>query len=249
MKIDGETKQVPLSEVLKSYQLEGHVNNKSIQLSESQKAFETERQAAQQLFRQQAQQFQAMGQYAQNLLNHDFQSVNWNELRAANPAEYAARFAEFQQRQNSVNQFLGAVQQQQAQAQQLDQQQMAQRIAQEQEAMFTAQPEWRDPQKFQADRDVMAKYAIAKGFSQAELAALSDHRLALVLHDAARFAGLQAAKPEALKKVRAAPQTAKPGTRNIQNPDEVRRSGLAQAFLNNPRDPDAAAAYFELLAS
>src|SRR5579863_8416559 len=63
-KIDGVETQVPLADVLKSYQLEGHVNNKSIEISAQKAQFEQERQAARTLFQQQIQQNNARGNLA-----------------------------------------------------------------------------------------------------------------------------------------------------------------------------------------
>ena len=41
--VDGESKAVPLSELAKSFQLQGHVNNKSIALENERKEFEEQR--------------------------------------------------------------------------------------------------------------------------------------------------------------------------------------------------------------
>jgi hypothetical protein len=248
VKIDGQEKQVPLSDVLKSYQLEGHVNNKSIELSNQKTAFEQEQLAARQMASQQIQQNAALGNLAMQMLNQDYQRVDWNALRVQNPAEFAALQSDFQQRQQGIQGYLQQVGQQQQQEAQQQQQNMQQALVTEREKLLGARPEWRDEGAFTKERENIAKYARNIGFQDAELNQIFDHRYMLILHDAARYQALQAAKPEALRQVREAPRMAKPGSRTDANPSDARRSEAIQRFNRNPRDIDAQAAVFDFLA-
>lgn len=248
VKIDGVETQVPLQDVIKSFQLEGHVNNKSIELSNQKTQFEQERTNWQQATQQALQQHQAMGNLALQMLNHDFSRVDWNALRAQNPAEFAALQAEYGQRQQQIQGFLQQVNHQQQQEAAVQQQSMQQAIAQERERMLAANPEWADPKAFTQARETMVNYARSLGFKDAELNQIFDHRYMRILHDAARYQGLQAAKPEALKQVRQAPPMAKPGSRTDTNPNDARRSAAIDRFNRNPRDEDAQAAVFSLFS-
>jgi hypothetical protein len=248
VKIDGQERSVPLAEVLKSYQLEGHVNNKSIELSNQQRAFEQERQAAQTLAQQMLQRNTDLGNIALQMVNNDYQRVDWNALRAQDPAQYAALHADFQQRSSQVQQYLQALDQQRAQAAQEQQQKSAQTLQEQQQRMYEARPQWRDDAVFKQDREQMVKYAHGLGFSDAEIGSLSDHRNMLVLHDAARYAALQASAPQAAKRVREAPVQVKPGARVNTNPQDANRQAAIERFNRNPRDQDAAAAAFEFLS-
>ena len=70
-----------------------------------------------------------------------------------------------------------------------------------------------------------------------------------LLHAAASFHALQAAKPEALKKVREAPpKVAKPGTRQTTDPSQAAKKAAAERFMANPHDIDAQVAYFQQFA-
>lgn len=248
VKIDGQTKAVPLSEVLKSYQLEGHVNNKSIQLSEQQKAFEAEKAQAANYLRSQVTQAQQLGQLAQSELLSEYQRINWDGLKQADPAVWAAKQVEFSQRQAQINQHLQQASQLQAQEQQRTEQERLAQLPQERERLIQARPEWADAEKLKSDQTAMASYARQYGFTDAELSSVFDHRMMLVLHDAARYAQLQAAAPEAAKRVRAAPQMAKPGVRTNRDPAQAKIQQARERFQKNPRDEDAAADYFETLA-
>lgn len=246
VKIDGVETQVPLEQVLKSYQLEGHVNNKSIEVSNQRAALEQERTNWRQATQQALHQHQAMGQLALQMLNHDFSKIDWNGLRQANPAEFAALQSEFQQRQGQIQQFIGQVQQQQAQAQHEQQQAMQQNLAAEREKLHQAIPEWRDPAAFEKDRQQISQYARNRGFQDAELNQIFDHRYMLILRDAARYQELQANTPQVLKQVRQAPPAAAPGPRTNANPNDARRSAAIERFNKNPYDEDAQAAVFSL---
>jgi hypothetical protein len=247
VKIDGQEKQVPLAEVLKSYQLEQHVNQKSMAVSQEKTTFEAERQASRTLMAQQVQQAAQLGTIAQQMINQDYARINWDALRVQNPAEFAALQQDFQQRQQQVAQFQQAVSQRQAiEAAQQQQEQQA-GLVRERERLLAARPEWRDEAKFAPERESMIKYGRTVGFSDAEMGALMDHRYMLVLHDAARFAQLQASAPEMVKRVRQAPQMAAPGARKTQAPGQAQRQAAIERFNKNPKDQDAQAAVFDFL--
>jgi len=115
--------------------------------------------------------------------------------------------------------------------------------------MFDARPDWRDSKVFEAARSEMSSYARTRGFTDAELASIYDHRYMQVLHDAARFAVLQAKAPEVAKRVRTAPKAATPGARITRDPKAVAAQQARERWQKNPRDADAQAAYFDTLAS
>lgn len=248
VKIDGVEKAVPLAEVIKSYQLEGHVNNKSIEVSNQRQALEGERTQWRQATQQALQQHQAMGALAMQVINQDFARIDWNTLRTNNPAEYAALQSEFQQRQGQIQQFLGQVQQHQAAAQAEQAQLQQQSLVAEREKLHAAIPEWRDPAAFEKDREKISQYARNLGFQDAELNQVFDHRYMRVLRDAARYQELQAAAPQVLRQVRQAPPAAAPGSRTSANPNEARRTAAIDRFNKNPNDEDAQAAVFSLFS-
>lgn len=247
VKVDGKTQKVPLADVIKSFQLEQHVNNKSIALSEQQRQFEQEQTVAQNLWKQSLTQARQLGELARHQLMAEFQNVNWNELMQKDPVQWTVQQQLFQNRSAAINQHLNDVAAaEQAQSEQLRQQQAA-LLPKEREKMLERVPEWRDQAKFDSDRKVMSAYAKNLGFSDAELASVFDHRYMTVLHDAAQFRALQASNPEVLKRVRAAPQMARPGTRTQKDPKAVAKQQALERAAKNPRDQDAAAAAFEFL--
>ena len=248
VKIDGETRHVPLSEVIKSFQLEGHVNNKSMELSNAKRAFEEEQAQVRQQLQQHLQRNEALGRLAMEQLNVDYQRIDWNTLRSQDPAQYSALYTDFQQRQQAIGNYLQQIEMQKAQEAEKSKQELGQRLQTEQQRLLDARPEWRDQAAFTKDRDQIVSYAKNYGYTDAELNSIYDHRQMLILHDAARYRALQAATPEATKRVREAPKMARPGTRSNRDPSQVARQNLKERFDRNPRDQDAAAAYFDTLA-
>lgn len=248
VKVDGKEEAIPLSDVIKSFQLERHVNNKSIQLSEQQKQLESHHQQAVQQLQQQFAQAQQVAQIAHQQLLHEYNAVDWNALRAQDPGQYAALHTEFQQRQGQIGQAMQAIQQQQDMQAQQQQQQLAATIEQQRQLMLEKNPEWRDQGKFTEARSSMMNYAKQIGFSDAELGQVFDHRLMRVLHDAASYQALQAAKPETLKRIRQAPPMAKAGTRQTTDPQSVQREAVFQRLRQNPNDRTAQEAAFDVFA-
>lgn len=250
VKVDGKTSTVPLKDVLKSYQLEGHVQEKSRALAEQRQQWEADRTAAQQALGTQLQQAQSLGNLAHQQLLAEYQGINWNQLRIEDPAGWAVRNQEFQNRANQIAGHLNQVQQHQQQLAAQQQQELTTKvIPAEQERMYDARPEWRDSTKFQADTASMKQYAQTLGFKPAELAGIYDHRIMIALHDAARFAALQAKSPDALKRVRSAPIVTQPGARIARDPKVAALTQAKEALRRNPRSSDAQAAAFEAFAS
>ena len=84
-------------------------------------------------------------------------------------------------------------------------------------AFLKAVPEWQDPIRVTADRGVMENYVAGFGFSKADLATVTDHRLLRLVRAAAlQSAELKAVKPDPAAKAPAAkalaPRGPKPST-------------------------------------
>ena len=178
---------------------------------------------------------QAFGaaQQAQAQLQANFQAVppqQWERLRAENPQAFNQIMTDYQAQQNAHAQQLATLQ---AHAQEL----ARENLNAEKEKVLRAKPEWRDSQAFMAAREEMLDYGRKNGFTEAELSNITDHRQLLALYHAS-----QAGKPQ--KKA--------PGVRLKKAATPTRNDPLSRArerLARNPRDQDAEAAVFELLAS
>lgn len=244
-KVDGTERLVPIKDVIKGYQLEQHTQLKSLQHAESVRAFEQKQSQVESALKEQAQQSLALFQLAQQTLLSDYQGIDWNALQQADPGRYAALQVQYNQRAQAIQNHIQNLSQAKEAEQRRAQEDYAKNLPQQREKMIAAVPEWRDAAKFEAARKTMLEYAKTLGYTDQELGSINDYRQMLLLHDAARYRALQAAKPASLKQVRAAPTSVRAGSRADRNPKVVATQAARANWAANPRSEDAQAAYFE----
>jgi len=211
-KIDGKDGSVRLRDLLKSHQLEGHLNQKLMAHADEQKSFALkqqgwERERADKLIR-----MDAGYKTLERALAAEYADIDWQKLSAENPTEFNAKYVGYQQREaqlQDIGKLLGAEQQQ-------HRQEMEARNAaylKEQRSLLAAKvPEWSDQSRRAKDRLELGEYLKDKGMSLEDLDSVVDHRQILILKDAHAWHQLQKSKPSVLQKVRTAPKLLKPGT-------------------------------------
>lgn len=212
-KIDGKEGTARLRDMLKSYQLEGHLNQKSMAFADEKKAFELETQRRAGEHQQRVQQMDAALQVGQRLLDGEFANVNWDELQATDRLEFNQKVVEYQQRQQALTHLAGIIGQERQQAEAKRAQEFATYKAEQMTLLQSKLPEWNDAAKRTKDIEEMS-IAIkdAYGITPDELKSETDHRLILVARDAWKWQQLQKQKPTTINKVRLAPKLLKPGT-------------------------------------
>lgn len=198
---DGK-KRLTASQIKENLMLKADYTRKTMALADERKTIEAEKSEVSQLKQQLSEALQSWAVPTE-------QEPDWEQLaRTKPPQEVLAAQAQWQKRQRQAQaareQFL-----------QLRQQQLAETVSREQEQLFTKVPEWRDPSKYTEAANTIAKTGQDYGFSLDELSGLVDHRMILVLKDAAAYRALQATKP-ADKKVPQAQPTLKPGAKTTK---------------------------------
>lgn len=215
VKVDGKTSEVPFSEVVKGYQRQEDYTRKTMEISEQRNALQREMATVQD---QKAQLMEALAHFA---IPTD-QQPNWEELAyQLSPQEYNQQRALWDRQQ---------VERQQARQmhQSLQKQQRQQKLAAEQAKLLEAVPEWRDPKAFQRAAQEMVSAGGEYGFSQEEVAALSDHRLLRALHDLSEFKRMKASANAAAKKVSAVKPKLKAGSKGskVQQSQKARQEKM-----------------------
>lgn len=250
VKVDGQTVQAPLADLLRSYSQEKHFTQKSQALADERRTWDGEREQARQVLQQNLQTAQTLANLAQQQLLADFQGVDWNKLMAEDAGRWAALQTQYGQRYAAIQSHLAqAQQQQQALKEQADKEREA-RLPQEREAMLMREPTLRDPAKFEAAKTEIRAFADKMGLKPEEISqAVFDHRLLLTLHYASQYLKLQAAAPQALKRVQAAPKPVAAGARVTRDPKQAAAQAAKERWMRNPRDSDAQATYAETLIS
>lgn len=234
-KIDGEEKDATLRDILKSYQLEGHVNRKSIELSEKQKAFETEQSQIRNEWGQRVQFTAQVLDSQEAQLAQQFHSVNWQALQTQDPAQYSALYLQFQQ----AGQQLQAQKAQLAQHYQQTQAQLRQQLQPKaMQAIRESHPDLADPVSYGNALSDMKAYLKGIGAPESNFDALElDPVVFTVARDAARYRAIVAKRPDVTQKVAAAPKFEKSSMRESGNP---RGKALKDRAMRGDEDAMAA---------
>lgn len=212
VKIDGKEGTASLRDLVKSYQLDGHINQKLASLDNDRKTFEGKRIEAERSAADRLLKLNAGVQTLERALISDFAGVDWDKLRAENPSEFNSKFVAYQQRYAQMQDIAKQIGEEQQKHQQ-SQQARAKAWLEEQRTLLKAKiPEWGDDTRRAKDKAEILDYLKGVGISKEEFEQLGDHRYALVVRDAWKWGQLQKSRPATLKKVKSAPKLLKPGT-------------------------------------
>lgn len=214
VKVNGEEREVPLQELLNGYSRTEDYKAKTAAVAEERRNLEAERsQIEAQVSAQYANQLEeATNLFAQyDPILMEARSINWEALKASDPAAYV-------QAQDAVNQRLAAIQQMQAQVQEHRtqaqqrqeaelQQERAQRFDTAAEEIVKAMPELADEAKFKEFAGANIEFLRNAGFTQPEIADVLDHRVLTLVDKARRWDAHQAAQ-KSLPERRVVPKSA-----------------------------------------
>ena len=206
VKIDGQEREVAVSELIKGYQLESVARRKMDQATAAERrAEERERQAqaengriveAVRTYQERAQQYDAVLAQLQGAVDQEgaqWAKVEWDRLEQDDPVEYARTWARYQrhlEKKRSVeSEQRRREQEQQAEHRQQEVQAQA-HLRGELARMF---PEWADDAVRQRDIKEMSEVARSYGYSEQELARWYRPQDWAVLRDAALYRRLKSA--------------------------------------------------------
>lgn len=215
VKVAGEEREVTLKELRDGYQMESDYRRKTSELSEQRKAFEAERDRAVNEINARFNESQQITGFLEEQLMGEYNSVNWNELRATNPAEFAALKQEYNDRYNQI-QIVKAnaarhLQAQQAEMEQRDMTALQTMLTEESQKLQSAVPDFADETKAKALKGQLRDYLKSYGYNDQEIANVYDHRHVMILRDAMAYRAMQSKKPELTKKIVNLPKMQKPG--------------------------------------
>lgn len=253
-KVDGKESDIPLHEAIKSFQLEGHVNNKSRELSERQRQIENEWQNKLNTYEQQRAELGQRIKEATGIidglteqLTNDFKKVNWDELRQTDPGEFAAKQTELNNQWQRIENYKQKVNNELSRAQHEQtvkaQNQFQELRSRELNALFERMPDWRDPNVLMQKNMEMTTFLRNKGYSDERIAQLFDHRDILMVHQAMEAEKYRSAEQSAKAKLQVKPKSPslKPNGIDtaLKTPDDVDVSGLKAKFKQSGKSKDA----------
>ena len=229
----GDEIEAPLAELKSGYLRQQDYTHKTQALAE-------ERKQAEAAVAQQFQQAQQLTRDHAKLLSLQedlsvYQKADWNALYAQDPNEAGRLQAQWRQTEAQARELAAGLQSAALQSSQAQAQRLQQATQQAMEALQREIPGF-GAETIKAARET----ALAHGFSEAELAGITDARTFKVLHEAAQWRALQAKKPAVQNKVAAAPPKAtKPGSATQPST----RKEVAFKQMQSKRDVNSLAAF------
>lgn len=242
--VDGKEIELTAEQVADSYKnglRQSDYTKKTMAASEEVRAAQAERAQIQ----NERTQYQNQLQQLTNALGQQLsQAPDWETLLDTDPVEYLRQQHLYTQRQAA---YQNAAQEQERYAQQTQAQQTQaaqQMFLQEQEQLLANLPAWKDPAKAQAEKTAIAKHLVDRGFSQEEVARLSDHKTVIMAREAMLYRQMMAKAKETTKAVeKLPPRMEKPG---VSRPTDGRTNDM-QALKKSGKTEDAAALFAKML--
>lgn len=243
VKVRGEEVKVTLDELLKGYSREADYTRDKQALSSEKATWESVREQtlkaerdALAAEREQAKQvLQGWEQFIQTQFGN---KEYWDNLHQQDPGRWSAEQLRLERQLRDV----------QTQAEKLRKEEEAKSAAaitahrdSEFRKLLTAIPEWNDQAKLNEGYQKIAEYAVkVRGYKPEDLGALADdHKLALVLKDAAAFHALEQKTPEIAPKPKDI-KPAKPGAVSHTPPKVTQTRKTAERFAQTGRTDDLA---------
>lgn len=212
VKVNGETIDVPLSELQAGYQKDRDYRQKTETLKREREQFE----AAAMERAKALEESHAQAAFVLNSIEQQIaQSANSQDLerlRQTNPQEWAARRLELQDRLQALNGLKQQAAQSYAAVQQRMQQEQAQNLQktleQERQALLTAIPDWNQETNQRLTEFLQSDY----GFSPEQVSQVYDHRMVKMAYEAMKWRESQRSSEVTVAKVKKAPRLVKPST-------------------------------------
>lgn len=230
VKVDGIEQRVTLEDLKQGYSGQQYVQQGMQQVAEMRKQFEqiagdflNEREQAKAIFAQ-----------VQNMQIPSAPVPPSEETFSSDPVGYMEAKMKYDREANEYQQKIAEVQQALTGNSEAEQHARNAYLQREMDTLRQVIPDFADPEKAQTLRNNMLSVSQdTYGFDPQEIAAITDHRVLRVLHDAIQFRAAQGSKEQAIKKAKAKPKrTVKPGakkTASNQNSQRQARSKLKRS--------------------
>jgi hypothetical protein len=241
-KVDGVEGAAKLQDLLKSYQLQEHVDKKSREAAEREKALQARAQEVEQQFSERLQYAEGLANIAANQLLQEYQSIDWRALEQQDAGQAALLRQKFQERQAELRGVFHNLEQNKAMQQQKSAQQHQQMLQREAERLPQIIPEWKDHATAAKEQSEIREWAIKQGFQAQEVDSVAMASHVAVMRKAMLYDKLQKSKPAIENMVRTAPKLVKPG-QPVQNSKEMELRNLKQAVRKSGGKGGSVAAY------
>ena len=211
VKVDGKDVEVAEDELLKGYSRQQDYTKKTMEVAAQRQQLD---QAANQM-QQERQQYQAQLNQLTQALGQQLSNQpepDWSALLENDPIEYLKQQHLFQERQVAYQKASQEQARTQEQTQIEQAKYMQQMLTNEREQLIANLPAWSDTAKASAEQAAISKHLIERGFSQEQVAQITDHKTVILAREAMLYRQMVAKAKETTKKVEALPpRMQKPG--------------------------------------
>jgi hypothetical protein len=198
VKVNGEEIEVTLDELQKGYMMQADYSRKTAEVSEKRKALE----AKESQINEKLSEAEQLIQFELD----ELKSEDMLELKEYDPESYWKKVEKVNAKAEKFK-----VKKQEQQEKLLAKKQKL--LAEEREKLLNAVPDWAvDADRMQTESKELAETLATFGFSDAEIGAMSDHRMILLAREALKLKQLQGQKPQN-KLVKEPPKSIRPSTK------------------------------------
>jgi hypothetical protein len=232
-KIDGKDGAAKFADLVKSYQLQGHAENKAREVAEQQKALQQRAQEVEQQFQQRLNHAEQLTTIAAQELMAEYQQYDWKALdQHPDQGAVAALKLKFQERNAKIQQAMQGINAHRGQLNQQAEAQQQERVRQEAQRLPTLIPEWKDNAIAAKESKELIEWGRSVGYTDTELKALNNSSALHVAttRKAMLYDKLQQSKAVVENKVRLAPKIVKPGQAQANSAADTDRA-LKQNFV------------------
>jgi DNA repair exonuclease SbcCD ATPase subunit len=194
VKVNGQELDVTLDELRNGYSRDADYRQKTEELSNQRKNFQSESEKQRQDYSQKLNELNQRLSTAQQDLNAEINSADLDRMYDEDPTEAARVERKLKKKQDALNQSL-----QQAQAEQKEQ--FSSFLQDQQRKLVSKMPEFSDPAKASSLKANMKSTLNNYGFNDQEVAQVYDHRIVMLVNDAMKYRSMQNSKPNIAKKI------------------------------------------------
>lgn len=220
-KIDGKEGKAKLDDLIKSYQLEGHLNSKNMEASELRKSLDAESNELKETYKGKLSQAEDLIKLAMSELNSDFEKIDWKELEAEDDIEYIKQTQKFEARQRKLAKKFEEIQA----AKDVDTVDRQEEI----NSLIKKIPTWADDAVADKEYKSVTDYMKTQGYSAKDIKNLDDHKTVVMARKAMMFDGLDKNRVTVKDKVRKAPKLVRAGS--PKGKDQLGKESVNKARL------------------
>lgn len=248
-KVDGVEGEATLADVIKNYQFDKSLTERSEAFATERKKFEEASANVQQEYQQKISDAEAMVQVIEDQLNNQISGIDWEQLRVDNPAEWSARRQEFVEQIGQVEQAKQKIlQSRQEEVEKQQKEFMRQHeaaLAENSQRLMEAIPELRDPKVREEKLGSIKSYLRSQGVGDQELNTITDYRVIVLAEKAMQYDAMQTKAQPAKAKAKKQPKFTKPGAAKTAANDKADEAQKRHSRLKQTGNVNDLAALLE----